>query len=362
MKIKDIIRELENIAPISMQESFDNSGLLVGDKNIEANGALLTIDTTEEVIDEAINKGCNLIISHHPIIFSGLKSITGKNYVERTILKAIKNDIAIYAMHTNIDSHKNGVSKKICEKLNLRNCKVLSPVNNLKKLVSFVPVDKADEVKNAIYKAGAGAIGNYSNCSFNIIGEGTFLANDNTNPYVGKENKLHTEKEIRFETIFPDYLKSKVISALVNAHPYEEVAYDIYNLENKNTQVGLGMVGELELEINEKDFLKQLKIIFGGTIRHTKLFNKKIKKVAVCGGSCDFLLSNAINSNADVYISSDFKYHKFFDAENKIIIADIGHYETEQFTKEIFFDILTKKISNFAIHFSEVNTNPINYY
>ena len=362
MKIKDIIKELENIAPTSMQESFDNSGLLVGDKNKEATGALLTIDTTEEIIDEAIKKNCNLIISHHPIIFSGLKSITGKNYVERTILKAIKNDIAIYAMHTNIDNHKDGVSKRICEKLNLKNCKVLSPVNNLKKLVSFVPINKASEVKEAIFKAGAGTIGNYSECSFNIIGEGTFLPNENTNPYVGEKDKLHTENELRFETIFPDYLKSKVISALINAHPYEEVAYDIYSLENKNTEFGLGMIGELESEINVNDFLKELKNIFGGTIRHTNLFNKKIKKVAVCGGSGNFLLNNAISGNADIFISSDFKYHQFFDAENKIIIADIGHYETEQFTKEIFFDILTKKITNFAIHFSEVNTNPINYY
>ncbi len=360
MKLKEIISFLETHSPLSLQESYDNSGLITGSLNKDITAALLTIDTTEEVIDEAINKKCNLIISHHPIIFSGIKSLTGKNYIERTIIKAIKNDIAIYAMHTNLDISNNGVNDKICEKLNLKNCKSLDSEKNLKKLITYVPEKYADKVRAAIFTAGAGHIGNYSDCSFNSTGQGSFKPLEGTKPFVGEKKQIHFENEIKIETVFPDYLQNKIINALKNSHPYEEVAYDIYKLENKNN-FGLGRVGILEHEISEIDFLKILKNTFGGVIRYTKLLNKPIKKVAVCGGSCSFLLNKAINSGADIFISSDFKYHQFFDAENKIIIADLGHFETEQFTKELFYDILTKKFINFAVHFSKIKTNPINY-
>ena len=351
MKIKDITKIIEDFAPLGLQESYDNAGLIIGNSNSNATGALLTIDITEEVVDEAIEKGYNLIISHHPIIFGGLKKITGRNYVERIVIKAIKNDIAIYSAHTNIDNVKNGVNGKICELLNLQNTKILSPANgNLKKLITFIPSEHAAKVREAVFSAGAGTIGNYDRCSFNSNGEGTFRGNENTNPYVGNVGETHFEQEVKFETIFPSHIQGKVINALLNAHPYEEVAYDIYSLDNNNTEIGAGMIGILNEEISEEEFLKTLKSTFNlDIIRHTKLFGKPIKKVAVCGGSGDFLLNTAIAKGADIFISGDFKYHRFFDAENNIIIADIGHFESEQFTKNIFYDILTKKIKTLPL-------------
>ncbi len=364
MEIKKIISEIEKFAPLVYQEDYDNSGLIVGDKNNICKAVLLSIDVTEEVVDEAIEKGANLIISHHPIIFSGLKRITGANYIQRTVIKALKNDIAIYASHTNMDNVYSGVNGKICEKIGLKNCKILQPTKgNLKKLVTFIPVEHADNVRNAVLEAGAGNIGNYDFCSYNTDGKGTFRASEKATPFVGEKNEIHSEKEIRFETIFPIHLKSQVISALLKAHPYEEVAYDIYSLDNQYDNVGAGMIGDLEQEIDEKEFLRKLQQIFKvNVIRHTPFLNKKIKKVALCGGSGNFLLQQAIHKNADIFISGDFKYHQFFDAESRILVADIGHFESEQYTKDLFYDILTKKFPNFAINLSEINTNPVNYF
>ncbi len=364
IKIKDIINELEQFAPLSVQEDYDNAGLIIGNKEEICNAALLTIDTTEEIVDEAINKGINLIISHHPIIFSGLKKITGKNYIEKTIIKAIKHDIAIYAAHTNFDSVISGVNAKISEKLKLTSCKVLQPEKNiLKKLVTFIPNSHVEIVRQSVFNAGAGHIGNYDSCSYNLIGKGSFRASDKANPFVGEIGKIHFEEETRFETIFPKYLQSSIIKALIENHPYEEVAYDIYPLDNEFNQLGMGMIGELLTETDEEQFLSQLKEIFQvPVIRHTQFLNKKIKKVALCGGAGSTLLKDAIRNGADIFISGDFKYHQFFDAEKKILIADIGHFESEQYTKELFYDILTKKFPNFAFHFSEINTNPISYF
>lgn len=363
MKISEITNYIESIAPLVYQESYDNSGVQVGSKDVEVTGVLLTIDVTEEVIDEAIEKKANLVIAHHPLIFSGIKRLTGKTYVERAIIKAIKNNICIYAAHTNLDNIIDGVNKKICEKLSLRNCRILAPkYGELRKLVFFVPTSHAETVRNAVFEAGAGKIGNYDMCSFNLDGNGTFRGSESANPFVGVSGSLHTENEIRVETIFPKADKSKILNALLNAHPYEEVAYDIYPLENKYTMVGAGMIGELENAQNSMAFLQMVKQIFNsGCVRYTDLCKEKIKKVAVCGGSGSFMLNDAISAGADVFITGDFKYHQFFDAESKIIIADIGHFESEQFTKEIFYDLLIKKFNTFAVHFSEKKTNKINY-
>ena len=363
-KLREITNYFEKLAPLSLQESYDNAGLIVGDANTEISSVLVALDVTEEVVNEAINKKAQLIIAHHPIIFSGLKKITGKNYVERTIIKAIKNDIAIYAAHTNIDSVTGGVNSKICEKLQLENCKILQPSNRqLKKLATFIPVDYSDKVREAVFAAGAGNIGNYDSCGFTAEGNGSFRGDENSEPFIGEKGKIHNEKEIRFETIFPAYLQTKVIQALLNSHPYEEVAYDIYSLDNKFEKVGMGMIGSFATPKSEKDFLTQLKTTFNtGVIKHTALKNSKVKKVAVCGGSGSFLLKQAIAAGADFFVSGDFKYHEFFDAENKIVIADIGHFESEQFTKELFYEILTKKFLKFALHLSEANTNPVFYF
>ena len=363
MKLKEITAYLETIAPLAFQESYDNAGLITGNHEMEVTAALICLDSTEEVIDEAIESDCNLIIAHHPIVFSGLKKFTGADYIQRAIIKAIKNDIAVYAIHTNLDNVHNGVNAKICERLGLQNCKVLSPKKELlRKLFTFAPIENADKVRQAIFKAGAGHIGNYDECSYNTDGFGTFRGLEGTNPYVGEKGEQHREKEIKIEVIYSAHLESKILKALFEAHPYEEVAYDIVPLENTAPLVGSGMVGELEVEIDEIDFLKTVKEkMQTGCIRYTKLPGKKIKKVAVCGGAGSFLLKDAIREGGDVFITSDFKYHQFFDAEDKIVIADIGHYESEQFTQELIIELLKEKFINFAAHLSKTNTNPVNY-
>jgi len=364
MKIKEIVHFLETVAPPALQESYDNAGLIVGDPEAEVSSALVTIDVTEDVVDEAIENNAGIIIAHHPVVFSGLKKITGRNYVERTVLKAIKNEIAVYAAHTNLDAVTGGVNSKICEKLGLKNCRVLQPVaGQLKKLITFIPAEAAEKVRTAIFDAGAGHIGNYDYCGYNLEGTGSFRAGENSNPFVGEKGEVHYENEIRFETIFPGWLQGKIIKALIDSHPYEEVAYDIYPLENRYEKAGMGMVGELENALPETDFLGLLKKTFGtGSIKHTALRGKNVSKVAVCGGAGSFLLNQAIAAKADVFVSGDFKYHQFFDAENKIVIADVGHYESEQFTKELFYELLTKKFPKFAVRFSEVKTNPVFYF
>ena len=363
MKIKEVSNYLESIAPRSYQESYDNSGLLVGDPGQEVSGILVSLDCTEEVVEEAKEKGCNLIVAHHPIIFKGLKRLTGANYVERTVIKAIQSGVAIYAIHTNLDNVHQGVNAKICERLGIKNPKILVPKSGLlKKLYTFCPLEKVDEVRQAIFSGGAGVIGAYDQCSFNVEGFGTFRGGNETNPYVGEKGELHREAEVKIEVIFPAPLQGAVISQLLKAHPYEEVAYDIINLDNKHHQVGSGMVGELSEPISEMEFLQGVKEkMEAPLIRHTALLSKPVKRVAVCGGSGSFLLRSAIGAGADVFITADFKYHEFFDAENKIVIADLGHYESEQFTKDLLVEMLQKKIPTFAVHLSNTSTNPINY-
>ncbi|NJK86017.1 MAG: Nif3-like dinuclear metal center hexameric protein [Bacteroidales bacterium] len=364
MLLKEIISVIESFAPLRYQESYDNSGLQVGDVNMDVRTALLSLDVTEEVIAEAIEKKADLIITHHPLLFTGLKKITGNSYIERCILQLVKNNIALYSAHTNLDSVVAGVNGKICEKLGVVNSKVLSPVEGeLRKLVTFVPVDHIEKVRSAIFDAGAGVIGKYDCCSFNIEGTGTFKGSDETNPFVGERGQLHFEKEVRIETIFPKAIQKKVLQSLLKAHPYEEVAYDIYPLDNAFEKTGMGMIGSLPNPMNVIEFFNKVKELFGvKVIRHSKIHREKIDRIAVCGGSGSFLISKAIHQGADVFLTGEIKYHQFFDAENKIILVDIGHFESEQFTLEIFYELLTKNLSKFAVHFSKINSNPVNYY
>jgi dinuclear metal center YbgI/SA1388 family protein len=363
MIIKDITNYLEELAPLNYAEDFDNVGLLVGNYNTEVSGVLVTLDTLEETVDEAIAKKCNLIISFHPIIFGGLKKLNGNSYVERVVLKAIKNDIAIYATHTALDNSKNGVSAKMCEVLGLQNTKILIPKKGIiKKLTTYVPFNNADVFRNSLFSAGAGNIGNYDTCSFNVLGDGTFRGNDNSNPVIGEKGKLHIEKETKISVIFESKNEAAILNALKENHPYEEVAYEIVITENIHQNIGMGMIGEFSSEMDEKEFLLYLKkTMKTDCVRHSHFIHKKIKKVAVLGGSGSFAISNAKKAGADAYISADFKYHEFFTAENSILLADIGHYESEQFTKNLLVDYLTKKISNFAVILSEKSTNPIYY-
>ncbi|MBL4675946.1 MAG: Nif3-like dinuclear metal center hexameric protein [Mucilaginibacter sp.] len=364
MKLSQLTAYLETLAPLAYQEDYDNSGLIVGYPDQEVNQALISLDCTEAVVDEAIATGCQVIISHHPIVFKGLKKFNGRAYVERVVEKAIRNNIALYAIHTNLDNIMTGVNAKICETLGLTNTRILAPKHNLlKKLVTYVPSAQAEQVRKALFHAGAGQIGNYSECSFNADGTGTFKGEDGSDPYVGEVGTRHHEDETRIETIYPANLESKIIMALVLAHPYEEVAYDLYNLTNQHQQIGSGMIGELEVPVDELEFLSEVKAAMDcKVIKHTVLRNRHVKKVAVCGGSGGFLLKHAISAGADVFITADYKYHEFFDAEGKILIADIGHFESEQFTQQLLCEIIQKKFSNFAIRLTKVNTNPVKYF
>jgi len=363
IKIKDVTRYLEEWAPLSYQESYDNSGLITGDANVEVKGVLISLDCTEDVVDEAIKTGCNLVVAHHPIVFKVIRKLTGGTYVERTVIKAIKNDISIYAIHTNLDNVHTGVNKMICDKIGLKDLKILAPKEDtLNKLVTFIPKESAAKVTAALYQAGAGQVGDYKNCSFQLEGVGTFMPTESTAPFIGEHEKQTFVNETRVEVIFPGYLRNKILIALKAAHPYEEVAYYLLPLLNENQHVGSGMIGELEIAEEPLQFLRSLKSKMNlSAIRHTAPLPRNIKKVAVCGGAGSFLLPKAIQAGADAFVSADLKYHEFFDADNKIMIADIGHYESEVFTKELLMQVLTKKFHTFAIIFSKARTNPISY-
>ncbi|WP_396190883.1 Nif3-like dinuclear metal center hexameric protein [Flavobacterium sp.] len=363
MKIKQILTILEEMAPLAYAEDFDNVGLLVGNQDNEATGVLVCHDALESVIDEAIAKNCNLVVCFHPILFSGLKKITGKNYVERAVIKAIKNDIAIYAVHTALDNHKDGVNKIFCDALGLKNTKVLVPKQNfIQKLITYTTPENGDKVRNALFEAGAGTIGNYDNCSFNSDGFSTYQGNENSNPVIGTKGELTQTDEIKIEVTFEKYLQSKILKALFSNHVYEEVAYEIYELQNQHQNIGLGMIGSLETPMSETEFLTFVKDKMQcGSIRHSAFLNKNISKVAVLGGSGSYAIKNAIQAGADVYLTADLKYHNFYESENQILIADIGHFESERYTKNYIVDFLKEKITNFAIVLSEENTNPVKY-
>ncbi|MBK7970387.1 MAG: Nif3-like dinuclear metal center hexameric protein [Bacteroidetes bacterium] len=364
MKLTEIISFLEQVAPPSYQETYDNSGLIYGYPEMDIKAALICLDSTEAIVDEAIKTDCNLIIAHHPIVFSGIRKLNGKNYVERTLIKAIKNDIAIYAIHTNLDNVAAGVNREICDRLGLQNPKILQPKSGLlKKLVTFAPTEVVDKVKNALFAAGAGSIGNYDECSFSLAGTGTFRGNEQSKPVIGVPLQREELTESRIEVLFESRLQTSVLHALRDSHPYEEIAFDIYSIDNQHQNVGSGMIGELPAPLNQDQFLKLVKeSMKTACIRYTASSHEKISKVAVCGGSGSFLVKDALSAGAQAFITADFKYHQFFDGEGRLLIADIGHYESEQFTKDLIYKLLTGKFTTFAVRLSELNTNPINYF
>ena len=364
MTIKEVIEVLEQVAPVSLQETYDNAGLITGSSTWECTGVLVTLDSTEKIIEEAIQRNCNLVVAHHPIIFKGLKKINGNNYVERTIIKAIKQDIAIYAIHTNLDNIIHGVNGRIADKLGLINREVLLPKeSSLKKIFCFVPESHAEEVRLAMFNAGAGKIGNYNECSFGTEGIGTFKAGEGAEPFIGKIGERHSEKEVKLELVFPATIESALVRTMKQVHPYEEVAYDIVALDNPHPEIGSGMLGELPSALSGPEFLGLLKTQFGlQVIRHTSLPDRLIQKVAICGGAGSFLINNSLSAGADAFVTADLKYHEFFDADSKILFCDLGHFETEQFTIELLADILRQKFPTFAILKSDINTNPVYYY
>jgi dinuclear metal center YbgI/SA1388 family protein len=363
MTVRDVIAYLSTIAPPAYQESYDNAGLITGDPGWEVRGVLVTLDCTEPIVDEAVAEGANLIVAHHPILFRGIKRLTGATYVERTLIKAIRNDIAIYAIHTNLDNVLGGVNSKIAEKIGLVNTRILLPrKDTLAKLVTFVPRENAEAVLSALHDAGAGQIGNYKNCSFRVAGQGAFMPVEGANPHIGEKDRLEIVDETRVEVIFPAWQEGQILDALRKSHPYEEVAYYVTALMNENQEVGSGLIGEVPEPEEPMAFLQRLKVSMDlPMIRHTRIPGRKISKIAVCGGAGSFLLSRAIQAGADAFISADFKYHEFFDAENRILVADIGHYESEIHTKELLAELLRKKFHTFASNFSKTVTNPISY-
>lgn len=364
MQISEIINFLETIAPASLQESYDNAGLITGMPEWECTGAMISLDITDDVIDEAIKNKANLLIAHHPIVFKGLKRINGKDYVSRNIIQAIKNDLAIYAIHTNLDNVIEGVNGKIAKMIGLSDCQVLVPQSGrLKKLICFVPEAKLSELREAIFAVGAGQIGGYSGCSFSVSGTGSFTAGEGTNPLVGAIGQQHFEQEARLEVVFPAHIQGKVVSAMIKAHPYEEVAFDIFPMDNHHPGYGSGLTGLLSKPMEEKVFLGQIREIFQiPVIRHSRLRGKLIKRVSLCGGAGSFLISNAIASNSDIFLTADLKYHDFFEANDSLVIADIGHFESEQFTTDLVYGLLKEKFPTFAVLKIGLNTNPINYF
>lgn len=363
VKIKDILNALEATAPLNFQETYDNSGLLIGSADNDVDKVLVCFDLTHTVVQEAIAKRCLLIISHHPIIFNPLKRIQGVNDKEKAIIAAIKNDIAVYAAHTNLDNAAGGVNALFAEKIGLVKTKALKPVKgSLRKLVTFCPLAHSGDVRTAICEAGAGHIGDYDFCTYNIEGKGSFRASEKANPFVGQKKELHFEEEIRIETIYPTYMEKKILEAMFKAHPYEEVAYDIYPLENEDSLAGAGIIGFLKKPTNPIDFLNNIKETFNATcLKYSAINKKNIEKVALCGGSGSFLTGEAVKQKADIFISAEFKHNHFIEAVDNIIIADIGHYESEYFAKELICKIITKKFSNFAVEISKKDTNPVKY-
>jgi dinuclear metal center YbgI/SA1388 family protein len=364
MNISEVISIIEKFAAPELQEDYDNAGLITGNGQWECSGVLCSLDATLEIIQEARQRGCNLVIAHHPIVFRGLKRLNGRSYIEQTVIEAIKSDIAIYAAHTNLDNVIRGVNGKIAAKLNLKNCAILQPKDRtLRRMITFAPVDKAEKVRQALFAAGGGHIGNYSECSFNSDGTGTFKAEQGADPYVGEIGERHYEKETKIEVVYPFYMQHQILKALIENHPYEEVAYDIFTMENSHDRIGAGVIGELETAVPETEFLTIVKETFGvEVIRHTALRGQLVKRVAVCGGAGSFLMKSALQQKADLFITADVKYHEFFDVEGRMVLADIGHYESEQFTVELLYDLLVEKIPNFAVLKTGLNTNPVRYF
>ncbi|WP_439506783.1 Nif3-like dinuclear metal center hexameric protein [Sediminibacterium sp.] len=364
MKISEITKALENFAPLAYQESYDNAGLITGSANWECNGVVCTLDATLAVLQEAKASGANLVVAHHPILFKGITKITGKNYVEEALIYAIKHDIAIYAIHTNLDNVWGGVNSVIAQKLGLTHCQILQPKQSiLTKLVTFVPTPQLAQVQEALFAAGAGNIGEYSETSFSSGGIGSFRGSALSNPTIGTQGVRELVAESRLEVILPNYLEHSVVAALIAAHPYEEVAYDLIPLNNLNQKVGSGVIGQLQSPMEENAFLSLLRTQFDlKLIKHTPLLGKKVEKVALCGGAGSFLIKEAIVAGADFFVTADIKYHEFFDANNQLVVADIGHWESEQYTIDLLFSLITSKFPNFAVLKTSVQTNPVRYF
>jgi dinuclear metal center YbgI/SA1388 family protein len=367
VRVADVVAHLEALAPPAYQASYDNARLLVGEPDAPVTGVVTCLDSTEAVVDEAVAAGANLIVAHHPIVFRGLKALTGGDYVQRTVMAALRARVAICAVHTNLDHVLHGVNDRLADALGLsaeRGARrVLDPLaDQLSKLVTFAPRANAEAVRQALFAAGAGVISDYDHCSFNADGTGTFRGAADSDPHVGRPGADHAEPETRIELILPRHLEARAVAALHAAHPYEEVAYDLYPLRNAHPRVGAGLLGRLPEPMDEEAFLDRLRERLDvPVVRHTALRAKPVRTVALCGGAGVFLLPKAIAAGADVFVTADVKYHEFFDADGRILLADVGHHESERFTADLLADSLREKFGTFAVRSTQERTNPIRY-
>lgn len=363
MKISEITGAIEKYAPLWLQEEWDNAGLQVGDTDREATGAVLCVDATEAIVDEAIDRGVNLVISHHPLLFRGLKRITGRTATERIVAKALKHDIAIYSAHTNMDSAPGGVSWATGRRAGLTAMRTLVPQQGrLMKLAVFVPSAYSNAVSEALWNAGAGRMGNYDRCAYMTDGRGTYRPLPGADPAIGTVGQSHTEAETRIEVVFPTAISGRVVQAMLKAHPYEEPAFDLIPLANDITSAGLGVIGSLKTPMPASEYIAWVKQALGiGAIPYAGDARRMVHRVALCGGAGAEFIGNAIAAGADLYMCGDLKYHDFTTHADSIVLADIGHYESEQCTKEIFYDIIQKNFPNFATYYAEEDKNPISY-
>ena len=362
LKIQSVTNALEQWAPPSLALSYDNCGLLVGDPYRLVDKALVSLDVTEAVVQEAIEKQANLIIAHHPVIFKGIRSISPTTDSQRAIILAIKHDISIYAIHTNLDRVNDGVNKALADRLYLTNRSILEEASNLFKLITFVPTKDLLAVRNALFAIGAGNIGEYEKASFFTSGVGSFQGRSSSNPSIGKAGEFTEVKEEKLEVLLTDTLLSSALKTLKEHHPYEEVAYDIITLHNKNQNHGSGMIGELSESLSSDDFIQYLQERLGlQLVRHSASIENKIKSVAICGGAGFDLLKNARQKGADAFVTADLKYHDFFEADDSLLLCDIGHYESEHWAIQEIKGYLTRNFANFAVLSTTINTNPVHY-
>lgn len=361
--VRDITNHLEAIAPPAYQESYDNVGLVLGNIETTVTGVLICLDVTEAVLQEAKDHHCNLVIAHHPLIFKPLHKITGSTLVERCVLQAIQQGTAIYTLHTNLDNAPQGVSHRLATTLGLTQLSVLAPkAGTIAKLTTYVPPSHLEGVVEALHNAGAGHIGHYSHCSFTSPGKGTFIPTAEAQPHVGIASQRMQVPEHRLEVRFPMHLAAAVQQALQSAHPYEEAVYDIQPLTHHTADVGAGIIGILPTDLSTEAFLHHLKATLQlACVRHTAPLDRPIRRVAVCGGAGSALIQETIRQQADAFVTADIKYHDFFQAEGKVLIADVGHYESEVGTIALIHQLLSEKFANIALLQSSTITNPVHY-
>lgn len=364
LPLKTLLAGLEQWVPFVWQENYDNAGLILGDPNQQIRKALVCFDVTPEVVDEAVRNEADLILSHHPAIFKGIKRINPASRLGYMLKQSLCHDIAWCALHTNLDNTLSGVNSWLCEHLGLQEVRPLVPLQGIYgKLQVYVPEAYAEKLRQALAEAGCGAGTKYDTCSYTSRGEGRFRAGSQAHPFTGRIGELHCEAECKIECLYPLHKTRQVLDVLRTNHPYEEPAFDLLPLQNEAVEQGAGAIGILPETMQERELLDKLKELTGvHCIRHSGFQGRRIKKIALCGGSGGSFIANACGQKADVYITGDLKYHDFTDTEPGTWLVDIGHFESEKFAMELIFRFIRKNFPNFAVSISEQAKNPVSFY